>query len=42
MKRTTVSVRKERLEYAKEHDLNVSAIVRRRLDEIMEEDTIEL
>jgi len=42
MHRKNVSIRKEQAEFIEEHDINLSSLVRRRIDEVMEEGVIKL
>lgn len=42
MKRKNVSIRDEQAQYLQEQDINLSALVRRRIDEVMEEGVIKL
>lgn len=42
MKRKNVSIREDQAQYVKEQDISLSALVRRRIDEVMEEGVIEL
>lgn len=42
MKRKNVSIRDEQAQYLEGQDINLSALVRRRIDEVMEEGVIEL
>jgi len=42
MERKSISIREEQSEFLEEHDVNLSGVVRRRIDEIMESGVIEL
>jgi len=42
MKRKNVSIREEQAEFIENHDISLSALVRRRIDEVMEEGVIKL
>lgn len=42
MERKNVSIREDQAQYVKEQDISLSALVRRRIDEVMEEGVIEL
>jgi len=42
MKRKNVSIKKEQAEFIERHDISLSALVRRRIDEVMEDGVIEL